>query len=520
MNQLSTTQTRRTIPLIIKYLFVSAILIVLITGAIVGFIELNYRQDTEQEVNKLYEIAEIQIAAQYNNIVGDAINIESITQNELYNRADGLGGYSPATDGELIKMYTSIIENTDKYAAISYIRPNGTKVVAGSPKDTEVSEFMLNAYSPSVKDPELFAYISEFSHSSRVKAVTFNVTIPMMSVDGSSFLGYIMLEPYLEVIIKDVERALQNANIYYELLTIQGSDAVYIYSDIDKTRGSEFQALSAIQGVEESRSVVYSETKNGNFESVDGQTFFQKFEMPLSNYYGLKHVYVAPESYVFLLTLPSEYYTERTKLDSGSFAILAIAVSVLTLLITILMYIAQSNRRKFTAKTTKMAQVDTLTGLLNRAYFTELFENMIEEKPEDKYAILFMDLDGFKDINDSYGHNMGDKVLRVVANRLVMSARREDLVSRFGGDEFAMLIAYNSIDQVRYVANKVVKAIDEVMIIDDNEYNVGVSVGVAIYPEHARSVDDLYKVADNAMYKVKYSTKNNYFISKGDEKIL
>ncbi|MEX1376025.1 MAG: GGDEF domain-containing protein [Eubacteriales bacterium] len=519
MNQLSTTTTRRTIPLIIKYLFLSVIVIVILTGIIVWLIQANYRDKTEIEVNNLYEIAETQIASQYNNIVGDALNIEAITISEMQGTLDSTGESDAATDEELKEMYEKIIENTEKYAAITLIKKDGTRVEAGSPKETEVEDFMNQIYSTPKKDPILYAYISQFNHSKRVKEVTFNVTIPIIDLQGY-FAGYLILEPKLEVIIKDVERALENANIYYELLSIETSDAVYIYSDIDKTRGSEFRTLSDVQGTEVSRKVVYSDTKNGSFESIDGQAFFQKFEMPLSNFYGPKHIYIAPESYIFLLTLPAEYYSEITEISNQDFFWIAIGVAACTLLITMLLYNVQSNRRKFTQKTTKMAQVDTLTGLLNRAYFTELFENMIEEDPEAKYAILFMDLDGFKDINDSYGHNMGDKVLRVVANRLVMSARREDLVSRFGGDEFAMLIAYNSIDQVRYVANKVVKAIDEVMIIDDNEYNVGVSVGVAIYPEHARSVDDLYKVADNAMYKVKYSTKNNYLISKGDEKII
>ena len=376
---------------------------------------------------------------------------------------------------------------------------------------------MLNSYEGENPTDVLYAYISEFSHSDKVKEVTFTVTIPMQN-NRDEVLGYIIMEPYLNVVIKNVERALANANIYYELMTIEGSDAVYVYSDIDKERGAEF--MTEVQGSEITRELVYSDESSGSYASIDGQSYFNKFDMPVSNYYGEKHTYFSPGTYVYVLTLPTEYYNDITKLDEFTFILLAVGVAVLTLLITILLYVAQNNRRKLAAKTTKMAQVDTLTGLLNRAYFTDLFENMIEEDPEAKYAILFMDLDGFKDINDKYGHNMGDKVLRVVANRLVMAARREDLVSRFGGDEFSMLISYSSVDQIRYVANKVVRAIDEVMMIEDNEYHVGVSIGVAIYPDHARSVDDLYKVADNAMYKVKYSTKNAYYISKSDDKIL
>ena len=515
MNQLSTGRARRGIPLLLKYLVVAVIAIALITGGIVAAIELDRRQEAAIEVNNLYDIAEIQIAAQYNNIIGDALNMEALTRS--YVEEEMLyGGFVRLN---LERMYENFIKNTGKYAAVTYVQSDGYKVSAGDPKDTEVAEYMLNSYEGENPTDVLYAYISEFSHSDKVKEVTFTVTIPMQN-NRDEVLGYIIMEPYLNVVIKNVERALANANIYYELMTIEGSDAVYVYSDIDKERGAEFMTLTEVQGSEITRELVYSDESSGSYASIDGQSYFNKFDMPVSNYYGEKHTYFSPGTYVDVLTLPTEYYNDITKLDEFTFILLAVGVAVLTLLITILLYVAQNNRRKLAAKTTKMAQVDTLTGLLNRAYFTDLFENMIEEDPEAKYAILFMDLDGFKDINDKYGHNMGDKVLRVVANRLVMAARREDLVSRFGGDEFSMLINYSSIDQIRYVANKVVRAIDEVMMIEDNEYHVGVSIGVAIYPDHARSVDDLYKVADNAMYKVKYSTKNAYYISKGDDKIL
>ena len=515
MNQLSTGRARRGIPLLLKYLVVAVIAIVLITGGIVAAIELDRRQEAAIEVNNLYDIAEIQIAAQYNNIIGDALNMEALTRS--YVEEEMLyGGFVRLN---LERMYENFIKNTGKYAAVTYVQSDGYKVSAGDPKDTEVAEYMLNSYEGENPTDVLYAYISEFSHSDKVKEVTFTVTIPMQN-NRDEVLGYIIMEPYLNVVIKNVERALANANIYYELMTIEGSDAVYVYSDIDKERGAEFMTLTEVQGSEITRELVYSDESSGSYASIDGQSYFNKFDMPVSNYYGEKHTYFSPGTYVYVLTLPTEYYNDITKLDEFTFILLAVGVAVLTLLITILLYVAQNNRRKLAAKTTKMAQVDTLTGLLNRAYFTDLFENMIEEDPEAKYAILFMDLDGFKDINDKYGHNMGDKVLRVVANRLVMAARREDLVSRFGGDEFSMLISYSSVDQIRYVANKVVRAIDEVMMIEDNEYHVGVSIGVAIYPDHARSVDDLYKVADNAMYKVKYSTKNAYYISKGDDKIL
>ena len=515
MNQLSTGRTRRGIPLIIRYIVVCIIAIVLITGSIRYIINSDSQNEVEVEIANMYDIAEIQIAAQYNTIVGDALNAEAMTMSYV----DENGELTAINRKRLIRLYESIIDNTGKYAAIVFIRSGEDPVYAGAPKETEVSDFMLGKYESDNAESIMYAFISRFYHSDRVKEATFTVTIPMQNSSGE-VLGYIMLEPYLEVIIKDVERALANANIYYELISVEANEVTYVYSEIDKKRGTDSAKVDAIYGAAIAKEIVDNADANDSFSSSDGQSYYHSFEMPVSNFYGEKHNYISPGRYVFVLTLPAEYYSEITNMEPNLFILLTASVSLLSIMVMVLLYVAQNNRRKFTAKTTKMAQVDNLTGLLNRAYFTELFENMVNDNPEAKYAILFMDLDGFKDINDSYGHNMGDKVLRVVANRLVMAARREDLVSRFGGDEFAMLINYNSIDQVRYVANKVVRAIDEVMVIEENEYHVGVSVGVAIYPDHARTVDDLYTVADNAMYKVKYSTKNAYYISKGDDKVM
>ena len=144
------------------------------------------RRYYEIEVNNLYDIAEIQIAAQYNNIIGDALNMEALTRS--YVEEEMLyGGFVRLN---LERMYQNFIENTGKYAAVSYIQSDGYKVSAGNPKDTVVSDFMLNTYEGENEDGTtndtqvLYAYISEFNHSDKVKEVTFTVTIPMQNNRG------------------------------------------------------------------------------------------------------------------------------------------------------------------------------------------------------------------------------------------------------------------------------------------------------------------------------------------------
>lgn len=514
MNQMSTIKRSTGIPLLLKYIFVCLVIVTIVSGSLIGIIELDRRQETEIEVKNLYEIVEIQISAQFNNIVGDALDIEAITKEFLRQDPE----INEQTVLNLERIYSSIIENSGKYAAISYVMLDGSMISSGKPKSTEISQFMKdNSEGQSTDSVVPYAYFSRFRYSNRTELITFILTIPIHSKNGP-LIGYVMLEPYLHIMINDVKQALANASISMELISIEEQEAYFVYSEVDSSRGRDYESVGTIFDDDILDKIINSES--GDYSSADGESFFESFVISVSNATGERHIYNTPGNYKYVLTLPTDYYLEITKMATTTRNWLIGAVAVVAIFATVLMYIATSNRRKYTAKTTKMAQLDSLTGLLNRAYFTELFENLIEDEPESKYAILFMDLDGFKDINDSYGHDMGDKVLRIVANRLVMAARREDLVARFGGDEFAMLISYNSVDQIKYVSNKVVKSIDEVMIIEENEYNIGVSLGVAIYPDHARTVDDLYKVSDNAMYKVKYSTKNAYYISKGDDKVV
>ena len=132
-----------------------------------------------------------------------------------------------------------------------------------------------------------------------------------------------------------------------------------------------------------------------------------------------------------------------------------------------------------------------------------------------------MDLDGFKQANDSYGHDVGDKVLIKTASRLTACVRSADLVCRLGGDEFLIIILNsNSSDIALSIAEKIIKSIQFPMPIDNTlSIQVGVSVGVAVAPEHGKSFEDLVKSADEAMYEVKRQGKNGHGIKVGDTQI-
>lgn len=164
-------------------------------------------------------------------------------------------------------------------------------------------------------------------------------------------------------------------------------------------------------------------------------------------------------------------------------------------------------------KTRMMAQYDHLTGLPNRCLFYERLGWGIKnaKRHEKKLAALFLDLDGFKQVNDVHGHEAGDRLLVEVSRRLQKSVRESDTVARIGGDEFIIMEAdvTNNPGDVDIVANKVLEAMCKPFILEDIEYQIGMSIGIAIYPDDAKKADDLVRLADDAMYLAKKNGKNN-----------
>ena len=160
-----------------------------------------------------------------------------------------------------------------------------------------------------------------------------------------------------------------------------------------------------------------------------------------------------------------------------------------------------------------LAHYDSLTTLPNRAAFTDLLNRSLYQSKRhlQTMALLFLDLDNFKLINDTAGHMQGDNLLRQVADRLQAITRREDAVCRLGGDEFTILlldIAENRIASI--IANKVLAQFQKPFKLGHLEINVSASIGIAIYPEDGHDADTLLKHADIAMYRAKSNGRNNY----------
>ncbi|MCJ7766579.1 MAG: EAL domain-containing protein, partial [Thiovulaceae bacterium] len=159
-----------------------------------------------------------------------------------------------------------------------------------------------------------------------------------------------------------------------------------------------------------------------------------------------------------------------------------------------------------------LANFDFLTGLPNRVQLEDRTEFAIKfaRRHHGKLAILFLDLDHFKEINDTLGHAVGDTLLIELARRFQSILREEDVISRLGGDEFIFMVPHTDLQGITCVAQKLLTIIAKPILIEQNELAVTASIGVAIYPVDGKDYETLAKSADIAMYRAKQDGRNNY----------
>lgn len=168
---------------------------------------------------------------------------------------------------------------------------------------------------------------------------------------------------------------------------------------------------------------------------------------------------------------------------------------------------------------THMAETDLLTQLPNRMLFLDRFAHAISnaKRRRDRLALLFVDLNKFKQINDTMGHEVGDEVLKHVAKCLTESVRESDTVSRHGGDEFLVMLAeVSQIADVVLIVNKILAALTEPWMVGTKDVQVGASIGISVYPDDGDNADTLIHRADTAMYRAKRQGLGS-FVFYGDE---
>ncbi len=171
-----------------------------------------------------------------------------------------------------------------------------------------------------------------------------------------------------------------------------------------------------------------------------------------------------------------------------------------------------SERKQAEHRLAQLAHYDALTGLANRAFLSDEIERQIvrARRHQQQLAVVFLDLDHFKQINDSLGHSAGDLMLQAVAAKLKSAVRESDTVARLGGDEFVLLLAeIKSADEVLIVTNKVQAECAKPMQLAGHEISIGISLGVSLFPDDAADSSTLLQFADSALYHAKAEGRNN-----------
>jgi len=173
-----------------------------------------------------------------------------------------------------------------------------------------------------------------------------------------------------------------------------------------------------------------------------------------------------------------------------------------------------TDERELASKIEYLVNYDDLTCLPNRLLFTQKLEQHlldVRKNPEKVFAILFIDLDNFKYINDGFGHSVGDVVLKEVASRLSQWAQTEGMLARFGADEFVLLYdSFKRTSDVAILADALLESFKKPFVVEEETLLLSASVGISLYPDDAKGTEDLIKFADAAMHRAKESGKNHY----------
>lgn len=169
-----------------------------------------------------------------------------------------------------------------------------------------------------------------------------------------------------------------------------------------------------------------------------------------------------------------------------------------------------SERTRQNERIQELIYRDDLTRLPNRRMLNEHLTHMLEQRPRENLAVLFVDLDRFKNVNDVYGHRIGDELLIIAAERMQKLLRETDFLARQSGDEFVIILPESTGYRAGNTAHSLVEILNELITIEKNELFISASIGISVYPEDGKTAEDLLKHADTAMYKAKSSGANQY----------
>ena len=304
------------------------------------------------------------------------------------------------------------------------------------------------------------------------------------------------------------------------------------HTDISKEKAQELKYIQQSQVIEQIHDSISTTDLEGNilsWNSASQKMFGYSADEIIGKHISILHLQKNLSKFSIVeesLKNTGEYKTEIELITkSKDIIFVSLTLSYLRdengLPINIISYSQDITKRKLAldelqeqkGKLHHQAHHDALTGLPNRVLLNDRLNQAIEKAKRNntKIALLFIDLDHFKEINDSLGHAVGDEVLKIVTKKLQKTTRDEDTVARLGGDEFTIILEdLEHAQDSSLIANKILNTLAQPININKNTMYISSSIGISIYPDDGKSYENLLKFADSAMYKAKAEGRNNY----------
>jgi len=520
---------------VVLALIIMAVIMVVSAGACLLFYwntaaSERYRVQVQQ--NAALNIAEQLVFTSLQAVIGDLQFLSS--QNEVKAL---LGQNSARVKSELAAEYLALARHKGIYDQVRFLNAHGQEVVrvnynGGDPYIVPADELQNKQgryyFTEAANAPPGSVYISTFDLNVENGEVEqpikpmIRFSLPIFS-DGGNFLGAIVLNYLGKQVLDDIrndnrfrdgDMMLVNADGYWLLSPNPTLEWGFMRPERDENLFS--RSFSS-----EWRRIATGE--RGQFSTANG-LFAYKAIFPgrlIANYRNCI-VKTSQQSQKWLLI----HYLSKEALYQGQstlrknlfilWAVMAIfAIGPAWLLASVFI-----KRRLTQHQVWRMANFDALTGLFNRSSLMhELNQAVAEgERYKRKFVLMYIDLDGFKEINDTLGHAAGDLLLQQTAARFLASLRTSDCVARLGGDELCIIAReIDTSDKAAHVAGKLIDVLAAPFDLDGKKGRIGASIGIARFPDDSTTVDGLLKMADDAMYAAKNGGKNQYYFPLVDQ---
>ncbi len=514
------------------------LIIFLLTGSVIsGLMMVFYQSEIKtQLINlKLQETFAVELQGQ---VVGDTLN--SIVsdlfflreQNEL---KDYLRNRDPGTLDKIASEYLFMVKQKQIYDQIRLIDSDGMETVRvnfnrGSPLQVASDKLQLKQKRYYFKDTFALAkeavFISSFDLNIengvvekpfkpmiRIATPVFDSEDQKSGIIILNYLGATLLQKILTLdSVAQGKTMLLNADGYWLLSPDSKQEWGFMFND--RPRSFSFQHKKVWQTIQQK--------KNGQFRNAVGLFTFKTI-YPLEqlsnsgvdsdNVFHKKIVTSEPGAYHWHLVslVPAQTINSYSSRLMAKLFVLGVIIFLLVAGGSWIIALTITRRMVEQAHLKLLALFDPLTELPNRRLFFDRLQMALEHGRRNKavFGLLYIDLDGFKGVNDTFGHEAGDELLQVAADRLSQALRKSDTVARLGGDEFAIIIDYlDSAAGAEIIAEKILSSIAQPISLKAGDAKVGASIGIAMFPEDADSAEELLQMADKAMYTSKNQGKN------------